>query len=305
MSGVIILGSLNVDLLTEVPHLPRRGETVSGRSAGRLPGGKGANQAVACARAGARVRMVGACGTDEVGDLLASALKDEGIDVRDVHRAAGSTTGTATIFVDSAGENMIVLSPGANDHVGAEQVDAACGDLAPGDVLLLQLEIPVVTVQLAAERARRRGATVVLNAAPVGPDLDDLLSHVDVLVVNEHEAIQLAAGLAPDDASAAECAPLLAEQHGCLVVTTLGPAGALSTRGEQPRRTEAPAVTVKDTVGAGDAFTGYLAAALSRGTDESTAIADAVQAASIAVTRPGAQDSIPLRADLSKPIGGA
>ncbi|MPZ97270.1 MAG: hypothetical protein GEU96_20735 [Propionibacteriales bacterium] len=167
MSGVTVLGSLNVDLLTEVPHLPRRGETVSGRSAGRLPGGKGANQAVACARAGARVRMVGACGTDEVGDLLVSALEDEGIDVRDVHRAAGSTTGTATIFVDSAGENMIVLSPGANDHVGAEQVDAACSDLAPGDVLLMQLEIPVATVHLAAERARRRGATVVLNAAPI------------------------------------------------------------------------------------------------------------------------------------------
>ncbi|MGH3386474.1 MAG: ribokinase [Nocardioidaceae bacterium] len=305
MSGVTILGSLNVDLLTEVPHLPRRGETVSGRSVGRLPGGKGANQAVACARAGARVRMVGACGTDEVGDLLVSTLKEEGIDVRDVHRAAGSTTGTATIFVDSAGENMIVLSPGANDHVGAEQVDAACSDLAAGDVLLMQLEIPVATVRLAAERAHRRGATVVLNAAPVRPDLDDLLSLVDVLVVNEHEAIQLAAGVAPSDASAAECAPLLAEQHGCLVVATLGPDGALSTRGERPARTEAPAVTVKDTVGAGDAFTGYLAAALSRGTDEPTAIADAVRAASIAVARPGAQASIPLRAELSKPIGGA
>ncbi|EST36168.1 hypothetical protein N566_16570, partial [Streptomycetaceae bacterium MP113-05] len=265
----------------------------------RLPGGKGANQAVAVARAGAPVRMAGACGTDEGGGLLLRALERAGVDTAAVRRLPGEDTGTATILVEDSGENLIALTPGANACLGDDDVEAACRGLGAGDVLLMQCEVPLDVVRRAGALAATRGATVVLNVAPV-PDAPDLpLSHVDVLLVNEHEARRLAeaAGIVTDPVEA--CVRALATRYGALVVATLGARGAFATRGEAPRAYPAPRVRATDTVGAGDAFAGYLAAGLSRSTTEGQAIGSAVLAASLAVTRPGAQDAVPHHTELS------
>ncbi|WP_210732854.1 ribokinase [Streptomyces sp. RKND-216] len=302
MGSVTVLGSLNVDLVTSVPRLPGRGETVAGGRLHRLPGGKGANQAVACARAGATVRMVGAVGADEGGDLLLRALAREGVDTTAVRRRADVATGTATILVEDGGENMIAVTTGANGHLGDEDTAAACDRLGPGDVLLLQCEVPLGVVRRAGRRAAARGATVVLNAAPAPPPdaLGLPLPELDVLLVNEHEARLLAsAGTAtgtggePGAESAEDAARALAARNGCLVVATLGARGALAMRGGASEVFPAPRVDATDTVGAGDAFAGYLAAALARGADPRAAITTAVLAASLAVTRSGAQEAMP------------
>lgn len=301
MTGTVtVLGSLNLDLVTVVPTLPRRGETVTGGDLRREPGGKGANQAVACARAGATVRMVGACGVDDSGDILVRALLDDGVDTGGVRRLRGVPTGVATILVESTGENVIALAPGANARLGPADVAAACDDLSAGDLLLVQLEVPTDVVRRAAEAAADRGATVVLNAAPVVTDVDDLLAHVDVLVVNEHETRALAAAYGVDGVghNVTTSAQRLADRFGCLVVATLGPDGVVATRGSETRRVRAPAVAAVDRVGAGDTFTGYLAAAICRGTDEKAALEQAVAAASLTVTRAGAQESIPRLTDV-------
>lgn len=295
MASVTVLGSLNVDLVTSVPRLPGRGETISGTRLARLAGGKGANQAVAARLAGASVRMVGACGDDESGTLVLTALHEAGVDTRLVRRVRGVTTGTAVVLVEERGENMIAITAGANDHVSHLDVRAGCDDVARGDVLLLQLEVPARAVREAARLADERGATVVLNAAPATGEVGDLLAHVQVLVVNEHEVRQLAVTyrLVTAGADVAECARALARYGDCLVITTLGHDGALATRGDNPSLFPAPQVQVVDTVGAGDAFAGHLAAALCQGVAEDEAISAAVRAASLAVTRPGAQASVP------------
>jgi ribokinase len=303
MAGVTVLGSLNVDLVTAVQRLPGRGETVAGGTLSRLPGGKGANQAVACARAGASVRMAGRCGQDDGGDLLRGSLEREGVDTSRVRRLGDAPSGTAIILVEEGGENMIAVTGGVNEHLDSDDAATACADLGPGDVLLMQLEIPLPTVREAASLAAARGATVVLNASPVPADVHGLLSDVDVLIANEHELHRLATAydLVDGSADAGQQARALASRFDCLVVGTLGARGALTTRGGEPRRFSAPEVRATDTVGAGDAFAGYVAAALSRGADEQSAVETAVLAASVAVTRPGAQDSVPHLDELRHP----
>lgn len=308
MGTVTVFGSLNLDIVTSVPRLPGRGETVAGGSLHRLPGGKGANQAVACARAGAAVRMVGAWGADEGGDLLLRALGREGVDTEGVRVGPGVPTGTATILVEQGGENMIAVTAGANGLLDDSDVAVACGPLGTGDVLLMQCEVPLDAVRRAGRLAASRGATVVLNVAPVPEDLGFPLPDVDVLLVNEHEARLLEAAGAPPQAppadasgrppSVEDCVRSLALRNDCLVVATLGAGGAIATRGGDPRRFPAPSVEATDTVGAGDAFAGYFAAALGRGADEASAIETAVLAASVAVTRPGTQEAFPRHHEL-------
>jgi ribokinase len=307
MAAVTVLGSLNVDLVTAVPRLPGRGETVAGGRLSRLPGGKGANQAVACARAGASVRMAGRCGHDDGGDLLVDSLQREGVDTSLVRRLGGVSTGAATILVEEGGENMIAVTAGANEDVDSTDAATACAGLGPGDVLLMQLEIPLPAVREAASLASARGATVVLNAAPVPDDVHGLLSDVDVLIANEHELHRLAAAYDVPHADVSRAAQGVGKRFDCLVVATLGARGAITTRGADPERFPAPEMLATDSVGAGDAFAGYAAAALCRGADEHSAIATAVLAASIAVTRLGAQASVPRLAELRdpSPIGGS
>ena len=289
MSGdVVVVGSANVDLVVSVPRHPAPGETVLGGDLRRSPGGKGANQAVAAGRAGARTALLGALGPDDGADLLLGSLHAAGVDTGLVARTA-APTGTAFISVSTDGENTIVVAPGANAGVA---LDAdALARVATADVLLAQLEVPLEPV-LAAARARRAGARFVLNAAPSRPLPDELTDAVDVLVVNEHEALDLAGG--PDVGSAVTA--LLARVPA--VVVTLGARGCLvAERGTAAVEVPAPRVAPVDTTGAGDTFCGVLAAALADGRSLVAAARHASAAAALAVTRPGAQDAVPTAAE--------
>ncbi|SDF75851.1 ribokinase [Blastococcus aurantiacus] len=288
--SVTVVGSVNEDVLVAVDRLPGRGETVVGRSVTRAPGGKGANQAAAAGLLGPGVHMVGRVGEDAAGDRQLAALAGSRVNVSRVHRTPGLPTGTATIPVEEgSGENLIVVAPGANEALSPADVDVE--PVHRADVLLLQLEVPLETVQAAATAA---GGTVVLTPAPPRALPDGLLSRVDVLVPNEHELVQLA-GAAPGDRTPAELAALARGLGVRAVVVTLGARGALVVpSGDGPALLqEALAVDAVDTTGAGDCFTGALAQGLAGGADLAGAVRYAVAAAALSTTGPGARGALP------------
>jgi ribokinase len=265
---VVVVGSLNVDVVATVKRHPRSGETVVGSSLRRLPGGKGANQAVAAAEAGATVALVGCVGDDADGAANVAGLRARGVDTSGVRTVPGPT-GTALIVVDRAGENTIVVVPAANAELRA--ADLADVDLGPADVVLLQLEIPLPVVMAAIRVAGDAGARVVLNLAPFRELAPGLLDACDPVVANENEAYEL-----------------VHRPRSFLI--TLGPHGAHWERPpDQPIDVRAPHVEVVDTTGAGDTFAGTLAAAFALGASRLEAMTAAVAAAARSVTRPGAQ----------------
>ncbi|MCA1781514.1 MAG: ribokinase [Dermatophilaceae bacterium] len=272
MGRVIVVGSLNVDLVTSVEAHPRPGETVLGSGLDRYAGGKGANQAVAAARAGSGdVLMVGRVGADEGGSLYRERLARAGVDVRGVATDPDEPTGHALIVVNEDGENTIVVVPGANGRVRREDL-TALDECEAGDVVLLQLEIPLPVVAAAAQVAHEHGARVVINTAPFATLPADVIAIADPLVANEHEAAALAdAGGVP----------------GSLLVT-FGAHGA-SWDGVEYAAHTVPAHRVRDTTGAGDAFCGALAAALATGRDRAAAMEAALAAGAAAVQHHGAQ----------------
>lgn len=272
MGRVVVLGSLNVDLVTDVERHPRPGETVLATGpVRRFAGGKGGNQAVAAAEAGARVAMVGAVGEDEDGARYLARLRSRGVDVAAVRVEPGAATGQAWITVGADSENAIVVIPGANADLTLEDLGPV-SDLGPGDVLLVQLEVPMPVVAAAARRAHGRGARVVVNAAPYAALPHDVAALADPLVVNEHEALALAdSDVVPGS-----------------VLVTFGGEGC-SWDGERFDGVAVPLERVVDTTGAGDAFCGALAAALATGADRAEAIRAAAEAGATAVQRAGAQ----------------
>lgn len=272
MGRVVVLGSLNVDLVTDVERHPRPGETVLATGpVRRFAGGKGGNQAVAAAEAGARVAMVGAVGEDEDGARYLARLRSRGVDVAAVRVEPGAATGQAWITVGADSENAIVVIPGANSDLTLEDLGPV-SDLGPGDVLLVQLEVPMPVVAAAARRAHGRGARVVVNAAPYAALPHDVAALADPLVVNEHEALALAdSDVVPGS-----------------VLVTFGGEGC-SWDGERFDGVAVPLERVVDTTGAGDAFCGALAAALATGADRAEAIRAAAEAGATAVQRAGAQ----------------
>jgi ribokinase len=291
--AVAVVGSLNLDLVIRVPRLPGPGETVSGGDLFRNPGGKGANQAVAAARLGRRVAMVGCVGDDQAGRDLLASLEADGVDASHVRVVAGVPSGTAFITVGEDGENQIVVSPGANARLATEDVGAAGTVLRMAAVTLLQLEIPVEAV---AAAARTAGGRVVLNPAPMRALPEELLGEVDVLVPNRVELAQLAAGRVPGTVE--EAARLADRLVAPAVVVTLGADGALVI--EHGHASHIPAVPVRpvDTTAAGDAFCGGLADALAAGAALQDAVRWAARVAAAASTRPGAQASLPTATDL-------
>lgn len=282
---VAVLGSANLDVIAGVPSIPAPGETVLATDRQEQAGGKGLNQAVAVARAGARTRLLAAVGDDEAGRTLLEVAAEAGIDVSQVRRVAGPS-GTAWIMVRPDGENAIVVDGAANTTL-TSLTDDERATVADAEVLVLQLETPLAAVAEAARIAHDAGVRVVLNAAPAQPLSDDLLDVVDVLVVNEHEARQLAA---EDDPEAAAAALL---RHTSAVVVTLGADGVLLVDDAGARRLPGRSATVVDTTGAGDTFTGVLAASLARGDGLDAAAARAVVAGALAVETAGAVPSIP------------
>ena len=290
---IAVLGSANMDLVAYARVAPRLGETVTGESFRTVPGGKGANQAVAAARAGGAVAMVGAVGADDFGGRLRAALDEAGVDTARLRTVPGPS-GIAQITVDGAGHNAIVVVPGANGAVTSltPEDEAAIG--AAG-ALLLQLELPLAGVLAGARAARERGVRTVLTPAPARPLPDELLAAVDLLVPNEHEAAALSGA---QDPRAAARALLDAVPE---VVVTLGSAGCLyAVRGREPLAVPALKAEAVDTTAAGDTFVGALAVALGEGRAPGDALAWATAAAALSVERAGASSSMPHRPDIDE-----
>jgi ribokinase len=293
--SVAVVGSINQDLVVTVPRHPAPGETVLGTGHTTGPGGKGANQAVAAARLGARVAFVARVGDDAPGKESLAAMEASGVDVSRVGVDATARTGIAVVAVDEAGENSIVVSPGANAYCSPSDVDGARELLDRAEVTLIQLEIPLETVIRAAELAGHR---LVLNPAPARALPPRLLGVVDVLVPNRSELALLAGVAEPSSIDAAAKATAGISGPGAVVVT-LGADGALVVVGGRADHIPAPEVQAVDTTGAGDAFCGALAAAMAAGTPLIDAVDMAVHAGALATTRIGAQSALPTRSDLA------
>jgi ribokinase len=296
MPRLYVVGSANMDLVVRAPSLPGAGETVIGSDLAQIPGGKGANQAVAAARLGAAVSFVGAVGDDAFGATLRQALAADGVDVANLTSLPGRPSGVALIVVDDTGENAIAVGTGANAAVTPQHVDVAMTSIGPDDVLLVQLEIPLDTVAHACRVAGARGARAIVNAAPAHPRTGDLLAAVSALIVNELEAAALVGADNPDPASVARA---LGELGPEIAIVTLGGEGlVISEHGTPPLHLPAQQVEVVDTTAAGDAFCGAFAAALLTRQPAPEAARFASVAAALATTRLGAQSSLPTRADI-------
>ncbi len=289
MAHVVVIGSINIDLVAAVERLPRPGETVSGGRLSIHDGGKGANQAVAAARAGARVTMIGAVGDDAYGARALQALVAEGIEVTRVRRRSGEPTGVALIAVGPRGENQIVVAPGANETVTLDDDDRSV--IGSADVAVTNHEVPIRTVIEVLQAATAAGVAAILNPAPARALPAEVLELGPILTPNEHEVV---VAIGHDDTAAA--LDELARRNGGPVIVTQGAAGALLAHGERRERFEGwPAPAVVDTTGAGDTFVGVLAAWLAEGRSLEDAIDAANAAGALAVGAAGARAGMPLR----------
>jgi len=300
---VAVLGSINLDLVLRVPSLPRPGDTVLGDRLLPFPGGKGANQAAAAARLGAEVRMLGRVGKDDFGDELLRGLEADRVDVSGVSQEPEEPTGAALILVEESGQNTIAVAPGANGSVGEREVRGLLAGLAPGDVVVLQLEVPREAVRAAAEAGRRAGALVVLNASPIGTSMTpSSLPEVDLLVVNAGEAAALS-GLEVTDPESAEAAAAVLGRSARAVAVTLGAAGSVLWAGGAARRVAPHRVRAVDATAAGDAFVGAVAYGLAAGCSLAEAVELGGAAGAVAVTRMGARSSLPTLDEVRRLLG--
>lgn len=299
-SQVIVIGSINTDMAVKSPSLPRAGETVLGTEFKMSGGGKGANQAVAAARLGADVAMVASVGDDLFGKQAKSDLEAENIDCRYIIEVPNRASGIALINVDDQGENQIVVYPGANHHMTQDQVSVALAGADESTIVLLQLEIPLDVVQSAIQKANQKSAKVILDPAPAEKLPSEILADVFLLTPNQTEAEQLTQ-IKVLDTDSAQCAANAMLDLGIQnVALTMGNDGVLLANSESNTMIPATAVNAIDSTAAGDCFNGALASALSKGSSLSTAAEFACKAAAIAVTRLGAQDSMPSQSEIEQ-----
>lgn len=291
--SILVVGSLNMDLVVSVPRHPRPGETLLGGAFHTFPGGKGANQAVAAARLGAPVGMIGRLGADKFGDALLATLQNDGVDTRWVQQDAQAASGVALITVSADGQNTIVVAAGANGRLSTADVQAAEDAFADAGAVVLQLEIPMPAVEAAARLGRKHGAMVVLNPAPAQPLGAELLALADYLVPNQSE-LELLSG----ETDLERGIRALLERGLRNLVVTLGERGARWVSATGSVEVPAFAVRAVDTVAAGDAFVGAFAAALAEGRPVQDALLRGNAAGALAVTRAGAQPSLPARVEL-------
>ena len=295
---IVVIGSINMDLVLRVPRMPLPGETLTGGAFRTIPGGKGANQAVACARlsgkvAGAQqVAMVACVGDDAFGATLRAALVGDGIIDSHITTLPGVASGIASILVDDNGQNSIVIADGANDLLSPAHIDAAKELIEQADIVVLQLETPMATVVHAIKLARSLGKTVVLNPAPAASLPEGVLELVDYLIPNEIEAAMLA-DVSPEGADVKALAAALQKLGSDNVIITLGSKGVHAALYGGDYTFPAEAVKAVDTTAAGDTFIGGFVAGLASGMDEAEAIQQGQRAAAWSVTKPGAQTSIP------------
>lgn len=298
MGGLVVIGAVNVDLVVAALRLPGPGETVVGDGVERYGGGKGANAAVAAARAGAHVRLVGAVGADEMGAAALAELRADGVDIDGVAVLDGVPTGVALIVVDGDGENQIAVGAGANRAVGANHVRAAVRKALPGaGCVLVSTEIPGGAVAAAVHAAATAGIPCVLNPAPVIPAVADLVALGPVLTPNRSECRDLAALLGADSPAdgvvPAGARAVLARSRGPVVVTLGGDGAVVLVPDREPEHVPPRPATVRDTTGAGDTFNGVLAARLAAGNALGTAVRVATAAASLSVGSVGARTGMP------------
>jgi ribokinase len=308
MSRILVVGSLNADLVVRVPRFPQPGETISGDDLQVIPGGKGANQAVAAARLGAQVAMLGRVGKDNFGDFLLDNLKSNNVDSQLIQRDEAST-GTAIIAVDASGQNNIILSAGANGKVSPADIESA--SFLNHSLLLLQLEIPTLTVLRAAQRAKENDVRVILNPAPAKEIPYELIALADFIIPNETE-LSLLSGMDVNDITSAEKAARVLLKRGAKhVIVTLGSKGALLISGTQATHVDTYQVKVVDTTAAGDAFIGGFAtkllesaSLLANPQEQALAIQNAVRygcaCGALAATKFGAQPSLPTKEEVEK-----
>lgn len=299
---ITVIGSINTDMVVKTPRLPEPGQTVIGGEFFMTAGGKGANQAVAAARLGrnmdAKVAMVGKVGADVFGDSAIARLESEGIDTGFVSRDGERPSGVALISVDDSGENHIVVAPGANDTVGGDLVERAFANVPDASLVLLQLEIPLAAVEKAVMLALKKGCRVILDPAPARELPVSLVGGAYLLTPNETEAEILTGIEVGDEYSAREAAEKLLAGGVANVAITLGAQGVLLANDEDEQLIPAPEVNAVDTTAAGDCFNGALAVALAGGRSLEDSVKFACKAASIAVTRLGAQDAMPYAHEL-------
>lgn len=293
---IFVIGSLNMDLVIKAPYLPVNGETLSGEGFMTNPGGKGANQATACGKLGGNVYMVGAVG-DAFGDELISTLNGYNVKTDFVKKIGGVSSGIAVIVVVD-GDNRIILDAGANGLVDKKIIDEALENASEGDYLICQLEIPLESVNYALKKGKEKGMVTVLNPAPAKTLPEGTLSYCDYFIPNQSEA-QIYTGICPEDEnSAKECVKKLNQMGVSNVIITMGTKGSMYFGGEEVIKVDSFKVNAIDTTAAGDTYVGALVTKLSEGADIKSAMTFASKAASITVTRRGAQQSIPFRKEV-------
>ena len=296
---IVVVGSTNMDMVVKTSHIPTHGETVLGGAFFMNPGGKGANQAVAVARLGGNVLFVSKIGNDVFGKQAAQLFAAEGINTSCIFSDDALPSGVALITVDAAGENSIVVAPGANANLLPGDIEGALSEISIAGIILLQLEIPLATVEYVASYAASNRIKVILNPAPAAVLPARLLSHIDVITPNVTEASMIAGIKVSDIETAKQAATRIRGLGVANVVITMGPAGALVLEGAVFTHVSAPKVQPVDTTAAGDTFNGALAVALSEQKSLPDAVRFACEAAAVSVTRLGAQSSIPYRKELT------
>ena len=295
---LVVLGSINADHILNIEQFPRPGETVIGQQYNVAFGGKGANQAVAAGRSGADIAFIACVGDDDIGERVRQQLTADKIDTQPIEAIKGATTGVALIFVNSDGENVIGINAGANSAVTPEYLRRYQQQVIDADALLMQLESPLDTVIAAAKLAKQHPTQVILNPAPARKLPDELLTLVDMITPNETEAERLTGIHIEQDDDAAKAAQILHDKGITTVIITLGSRGVWLSEQGKGKLVAGFKVNAVDTIAAGDTFNGALLTALLEGQSMDVAVRFAHAAAAIAVTRPGAQPSIPWRAEI-------
>jgi ribokinase len=295
---VVVIGSVNMDLMVRCPHLPAPGETVLGREFSQAPGGKGANQAIAAARLGANVSFIGCIGNDAYGQTSRAGFEAANVDIRHLHTIEGQTTGIAMISSDDKGENCIALAPGANQSLSCEHLDSAQALIAEAGMVVCQLESPLTTILHAMQLAQRHHVPFLLNPSPAQKLSTKSLTGLDVLVLNEVEASMLSDSPVETIQQACQVAEFFRSIGIKSVVITMGKNGAVVANGDGTNHFVAPKVKAIDTTGAGDTLVGALAGALVSGASMAEAMHFSQRAAAYSVTKKGAQASMPYQRDL-------
>ena len=304
MVDIMIIGSINMDLVTKVDHIPKVGETILGTSFSQIPGGKGANQAVAVARLGASIKMIGKVGHDSSGEILLNKLREDNVGTQYIASDSNEPTGTALITVEESGDNSIVVVPGANFDINVEDVNVAIDEIVKSKIIISQLEVPIEIVSHTFKKAKEAGVFTILNPAPAAKLNRDLISCIDLLTPNETELELLSGITINNEEDIIEASNVLITQGIKQIIVTLGAKGCMYIDKDKHKRYSSNKVNPVDTTAAGDSFTAAIAVAMSEGKTIDEMIEFASKVGALTVTKFGAQSSLPYREEVDKYEGG-